>query len=103
METLTPEKISFRRLAVLGETCKKCGTYYEDPSDGFYWEERKGYWRKPCKKCIARYNKRADQKTQRYAANEKYKQTEKGHESIERSKQAGQLKRTREKEVRKGN
>lgn len=67
------------------ETCKKCGTTYENPAEGFYWEKRKHGWRKPCKKCIAKYNQQEKQKKKRYAANQKYRKTEKGKESIARA------------------
>lgn len=83
-----------------GETCKKCGTYYEDPSEGFYWEERKYGWRKPCKKCIAAYNKRPDQKKKRYKANERYRKTEKGKEAEKRAKE-NQAKRYWDKKRRR--
>ena len=69
-----------------GETCKKCGTYYDDPSEGFYWETRKHGWRKPCKKCIATYNKRPDQKKKRNEANIRYRTTEKGKHTLKKIK-----------------
>jgi hypothetical protein len=68
-----------------GETCKKCGTFYEDPAEGFYWEERKHGWRKPCKKCIAEYNKTPKQRKKRYQANLRYLKTERGQEASQRS------------------
>ena len=82
-----------------GETCKKCGTFYEDPAEGFYWEERKHGWRKPCKKCIAEYNKTPKMKKVRDAINKKYKKTEKGQEAIKRS-QANRMKRYWERKKR---
>lgn len=74
------------------ELCKKCGELYDDPAEGFYWEKRKHGWRKPCKKCISKYNKTPEQKEKRYAANERYKQTEAGQESMKRS-QANRMKK----------
>lgn len=61
-----------------GETCNKCGKYWEDPSEGFYWEERKGGWRTPCKQCIKEYNNSPRQRKKRLKARKKYNKTEKG-------------------------
>lgn len=74
------------------ELCKKCGTLYDDPSEGFYWEKRKHGWRKPCKKCIAKYNKTPEQKKKRNAANRRYIETDKGQEAMQRS-MANRMKR----------
>lgn len=69
-----------------GELCKKCGTFYEDPEKGFYWEARKGHWRKPCKQCISEYNKKPSQRKKRIERQKKYLQTEKGREAQKRGR-----------------
>lgn len=67
------------------ETCNKCGTEYPDPEEGFYWEDRKGGWRRPCKQCIKDYNNQPEQKAKRLAARKRYAQTLKGREAIKRT------------------
>ena len=61
-----------------GEICKKCGVFYQDPSEGFYWEKRKDGWRKPCKVCIKNYNDLPKQKRNRLKAHKRYRKTDKG-------------------------
>jgi len=67
------------------ETCRKCGTKYKDPAEGFYWEKRKHGWRKPCKKCIAKYNRTPEQRKKRNEINQRYQKTERGKEAAQRS------------------
>ena len=69
-----------------GLLCKKCNTFYEDPEEGFYWEDRVGNYRRPCKECIAEYNKQPEQYEKRLAANKRYQQSKKGQESEKRSR-----------------
>jgi hypothetical protein len=45
--------------------CYKCGKIYEDSFAGFYWESRRGTFRRPCKRCISEYNARPDQNSRR--------------------------------------
>jgi len=48
------------------EYCRKCETWYEKPfEEHFYWETRQGWWRKPCKKCISKYNKEQREKNKK--------------------------------------
>jgi hydrogenase maturation factor HypF (carbamoyltransferase family) len=62
-----------------GVLCHRCDTFYENPDEAFYWEERVGNYRRPCKKCIAEYNKQPDQYRKRQAANKRYQASKKRH------------------------
>lgn len=64
--------------------CHKCGVLWEDADKAFYFDKRIGYYRRPCKKCISRYNKRPDQHEKRMAINARYFKTEKGREATRR-------------------
>lgn len=81
-----------------GETCKKCGTFYPDPEKGFYWEDRKGGWRKPCKQCIRDYNNTPRQKKKRLKARKKYAKTLKGQAATKKANENKMKKYYREKE-----
>jgi hypothetical protein len=82
----------------MNEKCAKCGRVYTDPEEGFYWEDRNGRWRKPCKICISEYNKTPDQHRKRLANNKKYLKTEKGKKAQARSKKKRMERYYREKE-----
>lgn len=61
-------------------TCKKCGREYNTEEEGWYFT-KKGIKKYPCKKCISEYNKTDAQKKVRYAANARYRKTDKGREA----------------------
>jgi hypothetical protein len=65
-------------------TCLKCGQTYDKPSEAFYWEPRKNNYRKPCKKCLGKYNKTPEQKKRRYEYLKKYRENLKKQTSMRR-------------------
>jgi hypothetical protein len=53
-------------------TCNKCGRVYDNPDEGFYWETRHGFYRRPCKKCIRDYNAGKGQRSRRIKYQREY-------------------------------
>lgn len=66
--------------------CRKCGEEYTSMEEGFYWNSGRVCWKRPCKQCLARYNRREDQHKMRLKANRRYKKTDKGKEADKRAK-----------------
>ena len=67
--------------------CRKCGESFSSMEEGFYWNRNRVCWKRPCKKCLADYNKRPDQREVRKQANRRYKKTDKGRRAEKRAKQ----------------